>query len=152
MLAGTLCLALTGLVVHTLDQKRVTPDLAGISERHAQLEQTRQKLEGLPPVRPIHWQMRQLRQLAQTLPGIHEIKAVEAGPNLYPEAVRQRIGSFGGTVWKVALQGSLPSVIWLCRAAQPQVPLLVDEMQITGKTAHAVLFVLGARPETGGEA
>ena len=152
MLIGTLCLTLTGLVVTALDRKRVTPDLTRISERHAQLEQSRRQLEGLPPVRPIHWQMRQLRQLAWALPGIHEMKAIEANPDVYPEAVRQRVGSFGGTVWKVALQGSLLSVIWLCRVAQSQVPLIVDEVQVAGKTAHAVLFVLGANPDVGGEA
>ena len=152
VLIGILCLALTGLGVTALDRKRVTPDLARISERHAQLEESRRQLEGLPPVRPIHWQMRQLRQLAWSLPGVHKIKAIEAGPDLYPEAVRQRIGSFGGTVWKVALQGSLLSVIWLCRTAQSQVPLIVDEVRATGGVAHAVLFVLGASPDVGGEA
>lgn len=152
MLIGALCLTLTGLTVIALDRKRVTPDLIRISKRHAQLEQSRRQLEGLSPVRPIHWQMRQLRQLAWTLPGVHEIKAIEADPDLYPEAVRQRIGSFGGTVWKVALRGSLPSVIWLCRIAQSQVPLIVDEIRAAGQTAHAVLFVLGTNPDVGGEA
>ena len=152
MLIGALCLTFTSLTVIALDRKRVTPDLIRISERHAQLEQSRRQLEGLSPVRPIHWQMRQLRQLAWTLPGVHEIKAIEADPDLYPEAVRQRIGSFGGTVWKVALRGSLPSVIWLCRIAQSQVPLIVDEIRAAGETAHAVLFVLGTNPDVGGEA
>ena len=152
MLVGVLCLTLTGLVVAALDRKRTTPDLARISERHAQLEQTRRQLETLPPVRPIHWQVRQLRQLAWALPGVHEMKAIEADPGLYPEAVRQRIGSFGGTVWKVALRGALPDVIWLCRTAQPLVPLIVDEVRAAGGTAHAVLFVLGANPDVGGGA
>lgn len=152
MLLGALCLTLTGLVVTALDRKRVTPDLVRISERHAQLEHSRRQLETLPPVRPIHWQMRQLRQLAWTLPGVHEMKAIETDPALYPEAVRRRIGSFGGTVWKVALKGSLASVVWLCRTAQPLVPLIVDEIRATGATAHAVLFVLGANPDVGGEA
>ena len=151
-LIGALCLALTGLVVATLDRKRTTPDLVRISEQHAQVAQSRRQLENLPPVRPIHWQMRQLRQLARTLPGIHEIKAIEADPDLYPEAVRQRIGSFGGTVWKVALRGSLPDVIWLCRTAQPLVSLIVDEVGTGGGIAHAVLFVLGANPHIGDEA
>ena len=152
VLIGTLCLVLTALTVAALDRKRVAPDLARISERHARLEQSRRQLEGLPPVRPIHWQMRQLRQLAWNLPGVHEIKAIEADPDFYPEAVRQRIGSFGGAVWKVALQGSLLSVIWLCRIAQPQVSLIVDEVRTAGETAHAVLFVLGASPDAGDEA
>ncbi len=147
MLIGTLCLTLTGLVVAVLDQKRTTPDLGRISKQHAQLDQSRRQLEILPPVRPIHWQMRQLNQLARTLPGIHEMKAIEADPDLYPEAVRERIGSFGGTVWKVALRGSLPDVIWLCRTAQPLVPLIVDEVRAGGGIAHAVLFVLGANPD-----
>ena len=151
-LIGALCLTLTGLVVATLDRKRTTPDLAWISERHAQLAQSRRQLETLPPVRPIHWQMRQLRQLARTLPGIHGIKAIEADPDLYPEAVRQRIGSFGGTVWKVALRGSLPDVIWLCRTAQPLVSLIVDEVETEGGIARAVLFLLGANPHVGDEA
>lgn len=149
MLIGTLCLTLTGLVVAVLDQKRTTPDLSRISKQHAQLDQSRRQLEILPPVRPIHWQMRQLNQLARTLPGIHEMKAIEANPDLYPEAVRERIGSFGGTVWKVALRGSLPGVIWLCRTAQPLMPLIVDEVRAGGETAHAVLFVLGANPDIG---
>lgn len=152
VLIGALCLILTGLVVTALDRKRVTPDLTRISERHAQLERSRQELESLPPVRPIHWQMRQLRQLAWTLPGVHEMKAIETDPALYPEAVRQRIGSFGGTVWKVALRGSLTSVVWLCRIAQPLVPLIVDEIRTAGGTAYAVLFVLGANPDAGGGA
>ena len=152
MLIGALCLVVTGLVVAALDRKRVTPDLARISERHAQLEKSRRQLETLPPVRPIHWQVRQLRQLAWTLPEVHEMKAIEANPAHYPEAVRQRIGSFGGTVWKVALRGSLTSVIWLCRVVQPRVPLIVDEVRAVGGTAHAVLFVLGANPDAGGEA
>ena len=152
MLIGTLCLILTGMVVTALDRKRATPDLARISERHAQLEQSRRQLEALPPVRPIHWQMRQLRQLARALPGVHEMKAIEMDPTLYPETVRQRIGNFGGTVWKVALRGSLTSVIWLCRLAQPLVPLIVDEVRAAGGTAHAVLFVLGANPQVGDEA
>ncbi len=149
MLIGTLCLTLTGLVVAVLDQKRTTPDLSQISKQHAQLDQSRRQLEILPPVRPIHWQMRQLNQLARTLPGIHEMKAIEANPDLYPEAIRERIGSFGGTVWKVALRGSLPGVIWLCRTAQPLMPLIVDEVRAGGGTAHAVLFVLGANPDIG---
>ena len=150
MLVGALCLALTGLAVAALDRKRTTPDLDRISRQHAQLEQSRRRLEALPPVRPIHWQMRRLSQLARTLPGIREMKAIEADPDLYPAAVRERIGSFGGTVWKVALQGSLPDVVWLCRAAQPQVPLIVDEIRSAGGTVHALLFVLGANPEVGG--
>ena len=152
VLIGALCLILTGLVVATLDRKRTTPDLARIAARHAQLEQSRRQIEVLPPVRPIHWQMRQLRQLARILPGIHEMKAIEADPERYPEAVRRRIGRFGGTVWKVALRGSLPDLIWLCRTAQPLVPLIVDEVGTGGGTAHAVLFVLGANPDAGGEA
>ena len=149
MLIGVLCLTLTGLVVAVLDQKRTTPDLDRISKQHAQLEKSRRQLEILPPVRPIHWQMRQLNQLARTLPGIHEMKAIEADPDLYSEAVRERIGSFGGTIWKVALRGSLPDVIWLCRTAQPLVPLIVDEVKAGGGTAHAMLFVLGANPDIG---
>ena len=132
-LFGLLCLGLTGLAVTVLDQKRVTPDLAGISEQYARLAQSRQQLEDLPPVRPIHWHLRQLRQLARALPGVHEVKAIEADPDLYPEAVRQRIGSFGGTVWKVALRGAFPAVIWLCRAAQPRMPLIVDEVRAAGR-------------------
>ena len=152
VLIGALCLTITGLVVTALDRKRATPDLARISERHAQLEQSRRQLESLPPVHPIHWQVRQLRQLAWALPGVHEMKAIGADPTLYPEAVRQRLGSFGGTVWKVALRGSLTSVVWLCRIAQPLVPLIVDEVRAAGGTAHAVLFVLGTDPEVGNEA
>lgn len=151
MLIGALCLTLTGLVVAMLDQKRTTPDLGRISKQHAQLEQSRRQLETLPPVRPIHRQMRQLNQLARTLPGIHKMKVIEADPDLYPEAVRERIGSFGGAVWKVALRGSLPDVIWLCRTAQPLVPLIVDQVRAGGGTAHAVLFVFGANPDIGSE-
>lgn len=150
-LFGILCLSLAGLVVTMLDQKRVTPDLAGISERYTQLVQSRQRLESLPPVRPIHWQLRQLRQLARVLSGVHEMKVVEADPNFYPEAVRRRIGSFGGTVWKVALRGTFPSVVWLCQIAQPQLPLIVDEIRASGGIAHAVLFMLGASPDVEGE-
>lgn len=150
-LFGILCLSLAGLVVITLDQKRATPDLTGISEQYARLVQSRQRLESLPPVRPIHWQLRQLRQLARALPGVHEMKVVEADPSSYPEAVQRRIGSFGGTVWKVALRGTFPSVVWLCRTAQPQVPLIVDEIRASGGIAHAVLFMLGADPDVKGE-
>ena len=150
-LFGILCLGLAGLVVTMLDQKRATPDLTGISEQYARFVQSRQRLESLPPVRPIHWQLRQLHQLAQTLPGVHEMKAIEADPNLYPEAVQRRIGSFGGTVWKIALRGTFPSVVWLCRIAQPQVPLIVDEIRASGGIAHAVLFMLGANPNVKGE-
>lgn len=152
MLFGILCLSLAGLVVTILDQKRVTPDLAAISKQYARLAQSRQRLESLPPVRPIHWQLQQLRQLVRTLPGVHEMKVIEAGPRSYPEAVQRRIGSFGGTVWKVALRGTFPSVVWLCRIAQPQVPLIVDEIRASGGIAHAVLFVLGANPDVKGEA
>ena len=150
-LFGILCLGLAGLVVIMLDQKRATPDLAGISEQYARFVQSRQRLENLPPVRPIHWQLRQLRQLARTLPGVHEMKVIEANPSFYPEAVQQRIGSFGGTVWKIALRGTFPSVVWLCRIAQPQVPLIVDEIRASGGIAHAVLFMLGASPHIKGE-
>ncbi len=150
-LFGILCLSLAGLVVIMLDQKRVTPDLAGISEQYARFVQSRQRLESLPPVRPIHWQLRRLRQLAQTLPGVHEMKVIEADPSFYPEAVQRRIGSFGGTVWKVALRGTFTSVVWLCRTAQPQVPLIVDEIRASGGIAHAVLFMLGASPNVEGK-
>ena len=146
MLFGILCLSLTGLAVTVLDQRRATPDLTAISKQYARLAQSRQRLESLPPVRPIHWQLQQLRQLAQTLPGVHEMKVIEADPSLYPEAVQRRIGSFGGTVWKVALRGAFPSVVWLCRIAQPQMPLIVDDIQAAGGIARAVLFVLGANP------
>ena len=149
---GVAGLILTGLIVTTIDQKRVTPDLAGIAERHARLERSLRQLEALPPVRPIHWQMRQLRQLARTLPGISEMRVIEADPDLYSETVRQRIGSFGGTVWKVALRGSLSSVIWLCRVAQPLTPMIVDEVQASDGIARATLFVLGANPEIGSDA
>ncbi|MDE0153692.1 MAG: hypothetical protein OXN23_07585 [Gammaproteobacteria bacterium] len=152
VLFGILCLSLAGLAVTVLDQKRVTPDLAVISEQYAQLVQSRQRLESLPPVRPIHWQLRRLRQLARALPGVHEMKVIEADPSFYPEAVQQRIGSFGGTVWKVALRGTFPSVVWLCRIAQPQVPLIVDEIRASGGVAHVVLFMLGANPDVKGEA
>lgn len=152
MLFGILCLGLAGLAVTVLDRKRVAPDLAGISGQYARLVQSRQRLESLPPVRPIHWQLRRLRQLTRALPGVHEMKVIEADPNLYPEAVRRRIGSFGGTVWKVALRGTFPSVVWLCRTAQPQVPLIVDEIRASAGIAHAVLFMLGANPDVEGEA
>lgn len=150
-LFGILCLSLAGLAVTILDRKRVTPDLAGISEQHARFVQSRQRLESLPPVRPIHWQLRQLRQLARALPGVHEVKVIEADPGFYPEAVQRRIGSFGGTVWKVALRGTFTSVVWLCRIAQPQVPLIVDEIRASDGIAHAVLFMLGASPDVEGE-
>lgn len=147
VLFGILCLSLAGLAVTVIDQRRATPDLAAISEQYARLAQSRQRLENLPPVRPIHWQLRQLRQLAQALPGVHEIKAIETDSSLYPEAVQRQIGSFGGTVWKVALRGAFPSVVWLCRIAQPRMPLIVDEVQAAGGIARAVLFVLGASPD-----
>ena len=152
VLFGILCLSLAGLVVTVFDQKRVTPDLVGISGQYARLVQSRQRLESLPPVRPIHWQLRRLRQLAQALPGMHEMKVIKADPSFYPEAVQKRIGSFGGTVWKVALRGTFPSVVWLCRIGQPQVPLIVDEIRASGGIAHAVLFMLGANPDVKGEA
>lgn len=152
MLFGILCLSLAGLAVTVIDQKRATPDLTAISEQYERLVQSRQRLENLPPVRPIHWQLRQLRQLARTLPGIHQMKAIEADPSLYPEAVQQRIGSFGGAVWKVALRGAFSSVIWLCQTAQPWMPLIVDEVQAAGGIAHVVLFVLGASPDVKGRA
>ena len=152
MLFSILCLSFAGLVVTMLDQKRATPDLVGISEQYARFVQSRQRLESLPPVRPIHWQLRQLRQLARALPGVHEMKVIEADPSFYSEAVQRRIGSFGGTVWKVALRGTFPSIVWLCRTAQPQVPLIVDEIRTSGGTAHAVLFVLGADPDVKGKA
>lgn len=151
MLFGILCLSLAGLAVTVLDQKRATPDLAGISEQYARLVQSRQRLESLPPVRPVHWQLRRLRQLTRALPGVHEMKVIEADPSHYPEAVQRRIGNFGGTVWKVALRGTFPSVVWLCRIAQPQVPLIVDEIRALGGIAHAVLFILGASPDVKGE-
>ncbi len=152
MLFGLLCLSLAGLAVIMLDQRRATPDLAGISGQYAQLVLSRQRLESLPPVRPVHWQLRQLRQLARALPGVHELHAIEADPARYPDAVRQRIGSFGGTVWKVALRGTFPSIVWLCRAAQSRMPLIVDEIRAADGIAQAVLFVLGASPDATGEA
>ena len=79
------------------------------------------------------------------------MKAIEADPSLYPEAIRRRIGSFGGTVWKVALRGAFPSVVRLCRITQPRMPLIVDEIQAAGGIAHAVLFVLGASPDVKSE-
>ena len=79
------------------------------------------------------------------------MKVIEADPGSYPEAVQRRIGSFGGTVWKIALRGTFPSVVWLCRIAQPQVPLIVDEVRASGGIAHAVLFMLGANPNVKGE-
>ena len=149
-LIGGLFLAITISVVITLDRQRATPNLSRISQQYAQLEQARKRLEALPPVHPIHWQMQRLHLLAKVLPGVHEMRAIEADPNLYPEAVGRKIGSFGGTVWKVALQGSFTSVIWLCRTAQPLMPIIVDSIQAGNGTAHAVLFVLGADPVTTG--
>ncbi len=151
-LIGATCLTLAGVTVTALDRQRATPDLTRITAERARLERSRQQLEALPPVRSIHWQMRQLRQIARALPDISEMEAIEADPDLYPEAVRQRIGSFGGTVWKVALRGSLSSVIQLCRIAQPLMPLIVDEVQGSEGIARAALFVLGANPSYGEDA
>lgn len=151
-LVGALCLTVTTAVVVALDQNRVTPDLARISERYAQLEQSRRRLEALPPVRPVHWQLRRLRRLARALPDMHGLKVIEADPTHYSEVVQEKIGGFGGTVWKVAAQGSFSSVVWLCRTAQPLMPLIVDTVQAQGGTANAVLFVLGAPPDVRGKA
>ena len=148
VLAGGLCLAVAATAVTLLDRQRVFPDLAQISQRHTALEQARQRLEALPPVQPIHWQMQRLRQLAQATPGIHAIQALEATPHDYSVAISQRIGSFGGSIWQVAVQGSFASVIQLCRIAQPLMPLIVDSFSVRDGVAHAMLFVLGTRPST----
>lgn len=138
---------MTGLAVIVIDRGRATPDLAAISEQYTRLAHSRKQLENLPPVRPIHWQLQHLRQLAQVLPGVHEMKAIETDPDSYPEAVQRRIGSFGGTVWKVALRGTFPSTVWLCRIAQSRMPLIVDDIQVSGGLAQVGLFILGASPD-----
>ena len=145
-LAGVLCLTATVTIVTALDRQRVDPDLTRISHQRDELAKARHRLETLPPVRPIHWQMRKLRRLAQILPHLGEMEAIEADPDHYPEAVARRIGNFGGVTWKIAVRGSFTSVVELCRMAQPLMPLIVDSIKAGNGSAHAVLFILGARP------
>lgn len=140
--AGGLALTL-GVVLH-LDQRRTEPDLAGLAAQRAQLAAAHRRLQALPPVRPVHFQMRRLRQLARTLPGLEPIAAVRAEPDAagaprWPE-------HFGGEVWRAALAGPLLSVASLCRLAQPAIPLLVDSIEARDGRARAVVLVFGTAP------
>ena len=148
VLASGLCLAVTVTAVLLLERQRVAPDLPQISQQHAILEQARQRLEALPPVQPVHWQMRRLRLLAQVTPGIHDLQTIAAAPQDYSETVNQRLGNFGGAVWQVSVQGSFAAIVQLCRTAQPLMPLIVDSIRVRSDVARATLFVLGARPST----
>jgi len=123
---------------------RTTPDLGALSTHNTQLEQTRERLEVMPPTQPIHWQVKRLQALSKVLPEISAFQAVEADPNNYSEAIAQRIGNFGGVVWKVAMKGSFLSLTMLCRIAQARIPLLIDSVRAENGQAHVVLFVLGA--------
>lgn len=137
--AGGLALTL-GAVLH-MDRQRPLPDLARLAAQRAQLDAAHRRLQALPPVRPVHQQMRRLRQLARTLPGLEPIQAVRAEPDAagaarWPE-------HFGGEVWRAALAGPLLSVAALCRLAQPAIPLLVDSIEARGGRARAVVLVFG---------
>ena len=140
-LAAAAGLALTAGVVLHLDRQRQEPDLARLAAEHARLAAAHRRLQALPPVRPVHFQMRRLRQLARTLPGLEPIAAVRAEPDAagaarWPE-------HFGGEVWRAALAGPLLSVAALCRLAQPALPLLVDTIEARDGRARAEVLVFG---------
>ena len=142
LLGPAVCLTLAATFVGVLEQRRLAPDLATLNAQLTGLEQDYQRLQQRAPIAPIHQQMKRLRQLAQTLPGLPPLQAVRStGESAEP--VRELTGGFAGAVWKVALKGHFTSVIALCRMAQPVMPLIVDSIQVRGRTAHVVLFLLG---------
>ena len=144
--AGGLALTL-GAVLH-IDRQRPPPDLARLAAQRAQLEAAHSRLQALPPVRPVHHQMRRLRQLARTLPGLEPIAAVRAEPDA--AGVPRWPEHFGGEVWRAALAGPLLSVASLCRLAQPALPLLVDTIEAHGGRARAEVLVFGTAPAAEG--
>ena len=126
------------------ERARTTVDLDTLAAHFAQLQQRHERLQRMPPSQPVHEQIRRLRALAQVLPNIVAFQVGPATPDNYSAELAEYIGHFGGTVWKVAMKGSLLSLAALCRTAQSEIPLVVDSIRVENDTAHVLLYVLGA--------
>ncbi len=151
--AAALGVGLTIGLVYMLDQKRLPPDLTSLTQQRTHLLELRAQLAHLPPAQSVHQHILQLRTLAQTLPYIKDLKAISSSPEQAPEIFKSHLQQFGGEIGKVAVRGSLLSVIALCRTAQQLMPLAVDTLKVQNRLAHVTLYVLGApNPDRGGDA